>query len=395
MRELRAGERIDLGDGTHDLRVSARHDGVLSERIGAVILPLGADGALVADYGPVAASTREVRPGFGFRTGHGIDLDLRAVPAAADRLAVILYVVGGAVSGVSLADLGEIVVELDAAQRFAVDLTGRREAAMILVEVYRRGTGWRLAANGQGFVAGIPGIAHAYRVTLHVADAQFESGPNRRDGGGEPRPQAGTSSGGSGFAVARRLVLTNYHVIEHATSISVAGADRTGPAQVVATDPINDIALVSIDHDAGGVARFRGDADVDLGEDIIVGGFPLQGLLGSGPQISGGNVSALTGMRNDSSVLQFNAPIGSGSSGGPVLDCSGLIVGLVRSVLRTDLDHAPVAQNINFAVKAALVRSFLHAAGVSPEMAAAAAARPRADIARLARGFLYRFSIDY
>ena len=393
MRDLHAGERIDLGGATHDLRIGARHEDVLNERIGAVILPLGADGKLVTDYGPVAASTRELRPGFGFRAGHGVDLDLTAVPVSADRLALILYVVGGAGSGVSLADLGEISVEIDSAQRFAVDLGGRREGAMILVEVYRRGAGWRLSANGQGFAAGIAGIAQAYRIELRVADAR----PDRQDryDRGEPRPQPGTSSGGSGFAVARRLLVTNYHVIEHAASISVAGADRTGPAQVVATDPVNDIALVSIDHDANGVARFRGDADVDLGEDIIVGGFPLQGLLGSGPQISGGNVSALTGMRNDSSVLQFNAPIGSGSSGGPILDCSGLVVGLVRSVLRTDLDHAPIAQNINFAVKAALVRSFLHAAGVSPEMAAAAAARPRADVARLARGFLYRFSIEY
>lgn len=394
MRDLRAGERIDIGGATHELRIGARHDGVLSERIGAVILPLGPEGALVADYGPVAASTRELRPGFGFRAGHGFDLDLAAVPATADRLALILYVVGGAGGGVSLADLGQVSVEIDATQRFTVDLTGRREGAMILVEVYRRAGGWRLSANGQGFAAGIAGIAQAYRIELHVADAQPERGPDRYDHG-VPRPQPGTSSGGSGFAVARRLIVTNYHVIEHAASISVAGADRTGLAQVVATDPVNDIALVSIEHDANGIARFRSDADVDLGEDIIVGGFPLQGLLGSGPQISGGNVSALTGMRNDSSVLQFNAPIGSGSSGGPILDCSGLIVGLVRSVLRTDLDHAPVAQNINFAVKAALVRSFLHAAGVSPEMAMAAAARPRADVARLARGFLYRFSIDY
>ena len=394
MRDLHAGERFDLDGATHDLRIGARHEGVLSERIGAVILPLGADGKLVTDYGPVAASTRELRPGFGFRAGHGVDLDLTAVPATADRLVLILYVVGGAATGVSLADLGEISVEIDSAHRFAVDLGGRREGAMILVEVYRRGAGWRLSANGQGFAAGIAGIAQAYRIELRVADAQPTRGADCYDQG-EPRPQPGTSSGGSGFAVARRLLVTNYHVIEHAASISVAGADRTGPAQVVATDPVNDIALVSIDHDANGVARFRGDADVDLGEDIIVGGFPLQGLLGSGPQISGGNVSALTGMRNDSSVLQFNAPIGSGSSGGPILDCSGLVVGLVRSVLRTDLDHAPIAQNINFAVKAALVRSFLHAAGVSTEMAAAAAARPRADVARLARGFLYRFSIEY
>lgn len=390
MRDLRAGERVDIANSAHDVRISAANDRMLAERIGGLVVPLGSDGRLVDGYAPVAASTRELRPGFGFRAGHGLDLDVAAVPPAVDRLALVLYVTGGPASGASLADLGSVVVEVDDALRFAVDLTGRREGALLLVEAYRRGGGWRLAANGQGFAAGIPGIARALGVDLVVPDASA-AGTDRRH---EAQPLPGTSSSGSGFAIAPRLVLTNFHVIEHAARISVAGEQRAGVGTVVATDPVNDIALVAIDHDANGVARFRADADVDLGEDIIVGGFPLQGLLGTGPQISGGNVSALTGIRNDASVLQFNAPIGSGSSGGPILDCSGLVVGLVCSVLRSGGD-GQIAQNINFAVKAALVRSFLHAAGVAPAMASVATASPRAEIARGARAFLYRLSVEY
>lgn len=390
MRELRAGERIDLAAGSHALRLSARVTDVLARRIGALVVPLGADGKLVGDFGPLDGHTRELRPGLAFVEGYGIDVDTAALPGGVERLVVVLYVIGGAASGTSLADLGTLTSEV-ASLRFTVDLTGRREAALIAVEFYRRGAGWRLSANGQGFIGGIGAIAHALGVTLDVPQAQAAPG-NRRDERHDERPPAGSSSGGSGFAVAPRLIVTNHHVISHATRISAAGESRTGPAELVASDPHNDIALLRLDGDARGLARFRTD-DIDLGEDVIVGGFPLSDLLGHGPQISGGNVSALTGMGNDSSELQFNAPIGSGSSGGPVLDCSGLVVALVKSVLRTDT--APVAQNINFAVKAALVRSFLHAAGVTVATVPAAAPRGRADIARDARAYLYRLHIEY
>lgn len=389
MRELRAGERIDLAAGSHALRLSARVTDVLARRIGALVVPLGADGKLLGDFGPLDGHTRELRPGLAFVEGYGIDVDTGALPGSVERLAVVLYVIGGAASGASLADLGNLTCEVDGGLRFAIDLTGRREAALIAVEFYRRSAGWRLSANGQGFIGGIGAIAHALGIALDVPQAQAAEGPGRYE---DAPPRAGSSSGGSGFAVAPRLIVTNHHVISHAARISAAGESRTGPAELVASDPHNDIALLRLDGDVRGLARFRAD-DIDLGEDVIVGGFPLSDLLGHGPQISGGNVSSLTGMGNDSSRLQFNAPIGSGSSGGPVLDCSGLVVGLVCSVLRTDT--APVAQNINFAVKAALVRSFLHAAGVSVTAGAATASRGRADIAREARAYLYRLHIDY
>lgn len=396
MRDLRGGERVDLTGTTHAVRVGARNEAVLASRIGAVIVPLGADGKFVMGFGPVLGNSRDPRPGVTFVPGYGIDLDLAALPAGADRLMLILYVIGGAASGASLADLGELTI-VATGFRFAVDLAGRREAALILVEIYRRGVGWRLAANGQGFIGGIGAIAHALGIALDIPDALSPDAPARRDPRerDDDRPAPGSSGGGSGFAVAPTLIVTNHHVVVHATTITAAGESRSGAAEVVARDPANDIALLRLADPAQGVARFRADGDIDLGEDIIVAGFPLQGLLGSGPQISGGNVSALTGMGNDSSQLQFNAPIGSGSSGGPIIDTSGLIVGLVRAVLRTDLDHAPIAQNINFGVKGALVRSFLHAAGVTPTMASAAAPRPRADIAREARTWLYRLHCDY
>lgn len=396
MRSLKPGERIDVASATHALTISARHADFLSSSIGAVLAPLDAQGRTLAGFPPLVASQQGTRPGLAFRVGQGVELDLPQLPSEVEKVALILYVVGGRATGTSLADLGALSLQLGPDMAFETDLHQRMESALILCEFYRRGPGWRFAANGQGFIGGIPAINQALGIDLTVPDAELAE-PARDDdprGRRTPAPRPGTTSSGSGFAVAPRMIVTNHHVIEHARTIEATGEHRGGPATIIAADPRNDIALLHLDHDANIIARFRADLDIDLGEDVIVGGFPLQNLLGTGPQISSGNISSLTGMHNDSSMITFNAPIGSGNSGGPILDDGGMVVGLVCSVLRTDLDRDTIVQNVNFGVKAALVRSFLHAAGVTPQMARIAA-RSRADVAREARGFLYRINVTY
>ncbi len=395
MRELRTGERVDIAGPTLALKVAARHDPVLRSRTGIAIVPLGVDDRLIDEFNLLLARNRELRPGASFNGPHGVAFELNALPAAVMRLLVVVYTIGGPRAGNSLADLGDVSVHLDGDMTYRVDMTERRDAAMILVEVYRRNDRWRISTNGQGFMGGIAMMSQALGIDIAIPDAGGDADRGDRDHDNDHPPVPGSSAGGSGFAVGPRLVVTNFHVIEDAVRIAVSCETSHGAARVMASDPVHDIALLSIDHDAAAVARFRSGGDIDLGEDIIVAGFPLQGLLGSGPQISGGNVSALTGMRNDSGQLQFNAPIGSGSSGGPILDSSGLVVGLVRAVLRTDLPNAPIAQNMNFGVKATLVRSFLHAFGVIPVQASSVSARNRADIAREARTYLYKISVDY
>jgi len=73
--------------------------------------------------------------------------------------------------------------------------------------------------------------------------------------------------------------------------------------------------------------------------------------------VTNGGVSALFGLHNDASLLQFTAPIQPGSSGSPLLDSGGVVVGMVTSTV-------PDAQNMNFAVKSVLVAAFLSACGV-------------------------------
>lgn len=398
MRDLKAGERVDLEAGAHEIRFAVGHRS-LDGAVGAIVVPVTANGELVPEFGPVSAKERASRPGLSWRDLTHVLLDARAIPQTVERLIFVMYLTDAAMRGATLAEARSLSVEVGEDMAFRIDMSGRDDTATILFEVYRRNDAWRVSANGQGFAFGLSAVSRALKVQLPVDDAYSGArvdGPSERlDDDDRNRPLPGMSSSGSAFAIAPRLLLTNHHVVENAATMAVSGAAGNSPCELVLGDPVNDIALVRIQHDAAEIARFRPDMDVDLGEDVVVAGFPLQGLLGSGPQISGGNVSALMGIANNSGILQFNAPIGSGSSGGPILDCSGLVVGLVKAVLRNDLQHAPIAQNINFGVKAALVRSFLHAAGATPTFGEHRTPRSRSDIARDARAYLYLVNVKH
>ena len=173
----------------------------------------------------------------------------------------------------------------------------------------------------------------------------------------------------------------------------VANEQISAPAEIVFVDPRNDIALLRVTtQPLPAAAAFRDSYEIHLGEDVIVLGFPLQGLLGTGPQATAGNVSALCGIGNDTSVMQFTAPIASGNSGGPILDQAGQVMGLVYSSLNKDVVRN--AENVNFGVKGAAVRSFLSAVGIDPRLSPPAPPRSRAEVVKEARAYIYRIRCE-
>ncbi|MFS0735856.1 trypsin-like peptidase domain-containing protein [Sphingomonas sp. 1P06PA] len=398
MRDLTIGERVGIDAAEIRIDVDGPEMDARAGQLGAVVVALGPDRALAPGYDPITATGGEVRPGISFVENGVLRIELSKLPAAVDRIMMIVYIVGGVGSGITLRDFRSLTATAND-YRMPFDLANRGEAAMILLEVYRRGSDWRLTANGQGFVGGIGALAHALGIRIDVPHPPEPDRPPHHfheDRPGPSRRAPGASFSGSGFAVDDRHILTNAHVIDGARTIRVKSDRMTADAELVFTDPRNDVALLRIERDIGARARFRGDLRIDLGEDIVVLGFPLSGLLGTGPQASGGNVSSLSGVGNDSSVLQFTAPIASGNSGGPILDMAGHVIGLVHASL--NLDHVRRAgnnaENVNFGVKGAIVRAFLATAGVDPVLADGHASRSRADIVKEARGYIFRIDCE-
>lgn len=392
MRDLAPGQRVSIEGSVVELSLEGPRLPSMQSELGTMLVGLDAARRSTASFAALEIGARELRPGIAFGESGELRLDLSVLPRDVDRLLVILFLQRGAGEGLSFRDFGSLTATFGG-WRLSLDLTDRGEAALILAEIYRRGDAWRLTGSGQGFAGGLPALKSALAIDIPLPSRPSRPGPGDQ---GHGRPPPGSSFTGSGFAVDSSHILTNAHVIDGAHKIDAASDRFTAPAEVVLSDPRNDIALLRVERALPAAARFRSEIEIHLGEDVIVLGFPLQGLLGSGPQATGGNVSALCGIGNDTSVLQFSAPIASGNSGGPILDQSGLVLGQVHSSLNLERirEGGSNAENINFGVKGAVVRAFLATIGIEPALAPAGPPRSRADIVREARSYIYRIRCE-
>lgn len=121
-----------------------------------------------------------------------------------------------------------------------------------------------------------------------------------------------------------------------------------------------------------------------------VAGYPLRGLLSDRLNVTNGNVSALAGLGGDPKRLRITAPVQPGNSGGPLLDATGNVIGVVVSKLdavRTAELTGDIPQNVNFAIKGALVRGFLDIHGAAYRRQASDVKLAPEQLAERARAF--------
>jgi putative serine protease PepD len=148
-------------------------------------------------------------------------------------------------------------------------------------------------------------------------------------------------------------ILTNAHVVEGATTVQVRLMGETEPrsGRVLASDAENDLALVKIDVTGLAAAVFADPKTTKLGDPVIAIGYALN--LDGGPSVTLGIVSALdrtitteSGALNN--LIQTDAAISSGNSGGPLVNEQAQVVGINTAVARGD--NSTAANNIGFAI---------------------------------------------
>ena len=168
-----------------------------------------------------------------------------------------------------------------------------------------------------------------------------------RTGGGNPLTGGGGGGTGSGFVIDDQgRVVTNDHVVDRATTVTVRFGEKQDPipAKVLGTDPSTDVALLKIDPDKvkGGIKPVTlGDSSkLRVGEPTVAIGSPF-GLDGS---LTTGVVSALdrtvrspNGFSIDG-VVQTDAAINPGNSGGPLLDGQGRVIGVNAQIATNGSD---------------------------------------------------------
>lgn len=165
---------------------------------------------------------------------------------------------------------------------------------------------------------------------------------------------------GTGFALKDGYIVTNHHVIEDATNITIQGVKgdfaNKLTAQVVASDKYNDIAILKIND-----SRFTGFGAIpylvkanisDVAEEIFVLGYPMTSTMGDEIKYTTGVISSKTGFQGDVSQYQISAPVQPGNSGGPLFDSKGNVIGIVSA------KHTG-AENVGYAIKASYLKNLI------------------------------------
>ena len=249
--------------------------------------------------------------------------------------------------------------------------------------IRRTGAIWVLAIIGTAFCTGLLGVYVGARIerndepsTTRISDAPVVVAEPRDEGLDQrldvaavndamaPSVVAVSSDIGEGDATGEGVgtgvvltedgqILTNAHVVEGATEVRVRLHDELDPrdATVLATDPDNDLALLQVDVTGLTPATLADPSSTRVGDEVVAIGYALD--LDGEASVTLGIVSALnrtilteTGALDG--LIQTDAAISSGNSGGPLVNAAGEVVGINTAVALGSSQNS--ANNIGFAI---------------------------------------------
>lgn len=178
--------------------------------------------------------------------------------------------------------------------------------------------------------------------------------------GEEPAAWSGTC-----FAIDKNLLVTNHHVIDGATELSIRGVNgdykKVYPIRVIATDEKTDLALVEITdpnfHGFESVPLKLNPRLIEVGTSVYAYGYPMITTMGDELKLTSGIVSARSGFQGDLSTYQISTPVQGGNSGGPLITENGDVIGVINAKHRN-------AENANYAIKMNYLYSLISSAGL-------------------------------
>jgi 2-alkenal reductase len=170
------------------------------------------------------------------------------------------------------------------------------------------------------------------------------------------------SGSGSGAIISEAgYIITNYHVVQDAERLEVVLADGTIlAAELIGVDPYGDLAVIHTDAEMPGVANWGNSDALKPGETVIAIGSPLGAFKNT---VTVGVVSA-TGRSIETDrrfelegLIQTDAAINQGNSGGPLVNLAGQIVGINTIIVRGNGDGSAIAEGLGFAVPSNVSRA--------------------------------------
>jgi 2-alkenal reductase len=166
---------------------------------------------------------------------------------------------------------------------------------------------------------------------------------------------------GSGVVISEQgYIVTNSHVVENSRTLEVIFADDSKvPATLVGADPFSDLAVMRVEGEVPEVAELGDSTALQTGAPVIAIGSPLGDFKGT---VTVGVVSALDrrlevgGGLTMEGLIQTDAAINQGNSGGPLVNALGQVIGINTAIVRGSGAGGPVAEGLGFAIPSSTVK---------------------------------------
>jgi S1-C subfamily serine protease len=248
---------------------------------------------------------------------------------------------------------------------YAEGAAGEAKIAQAPDWLYEAGVNYLAGGDADGALAAAAALRQIS--PTHILSKRLEtrlahqSNPPQQDFG--ERPQSGVQTG-TAWLTASGYAITNYHVVSgKQTIVLVNSRGEEMPATIIASDELNDVALLNVaDRSRLPAALPLACSSAQLGSRVFTIGFPRVDVMGKTPKLSLGIISSVNGLYDDPASYQISVPVQPGNSGGPLLNMRGEVVGLITSMLGSSEsangDTRPIP-NINYALKAERIEKLL------------------------------------
>jgi S1-C subfamily serine protease len=179
-----------------------------------------------------------------------------------------------------------------------------------------------------------------------------------------------TPASGTGFGITSNgLIVTNSHVINGATKISVRGINgdfsKLYSAKLLTEDKNNDLAIIQINDPTfvslGSIPFTIAARTSDVGSSVFALGYPMKSVMGDEIKLTNGIISSKSGFQGDVTSYQISVPLQPGNSGGPLFDANGYLVGVVNARLT-------IGENVSYAIKSSYLTNLLDLLAAPPKL---------------------------
>jgi S1-C subfamily serine protease len=213
------------------------------------------------------------------------------------------------------------------------------------------------ATTGSAPLTGLPGAGEVFERVVDAVGPAVVTVVNKLD----PQQGFGGEASGSGVVIdAKGYIVTNNHVVANNSALQVIFSDgRTVNATLVGSDDISDLAVLKVDGSVPGVATLGDSSKLRPGQMVVAIGSALGDFQNT---VTTGVISGLNRkLQRDNGIpmedlIQTDAAINHGNSGGPLLDLQGDVIGINTAVVRAS-GQGDVAEGLGFAIPVNTVKS--------------------------------------